>query len=152
MRTRPRCASSCATSCSRPRRTRSRHRRRRPCPPEASSSKRPHGGPALRGPAGGPHARITCRPMAADLDRAVQTVVRGSLGVQAGEDVLVIADEGTRDIGEALRRAAADAGGGAGLAPLGERAAGRPQPPPAIAPAPPPAPALLPPPRRPPPP
>ena len=71
--------------------------------------------------------------MAADLDRAVQTVVRGSLGVQAGEDVLVIADEGTRDIGEAVRRAAADAGGDAVLALMDERATDGSEPPPTIA-------------------
>ena len=39
----------------------------------------------------------------ADLDLAVQTVVERCLAVQAGEEVLVVADPGTREIGEALR-------------------------------------------------
>jgi leucyl aminopeptidase (aminopeptidase T) len=71
--------------------------------------------------------------MAGDLDRAVETVVRGSLGVQRGEDVLVIADEGTRAIGEALRSAAAGAGADAVLALMDERATDGTEPPPTIA-------------------
>ena len=67
--------------------------------------------------------------MAADLDRAVDTVVRGSLGVQPGEDVLVVADAGTREIGEALRRAASQAGGDAVLALMDERATDGTEPP-----------------------
>jgi leucyl aminopeptidase (aminopeptidase T) len=71
--------------------------------------------------------------MPADLERAVETVVRHSLGVQAGEDVLVIADEGTREIGEALRAAASDAGADAVLALMDERATDGTEPPPTIA-------------------
>jgi leucyl aminopeptidase (aminopeptidase T) len=41
------------------------------------------------------------------MKEAAEAVVRDSLGVQAGERVLVIADTGTRAIGEALREAAA---------------------------------------------
>src|SRR5581483_10608264 len=57
----------------------------------------------------------------ADLSAAVATVVRRCLGVSAGEDVLVIVDDGTREIGEALRTEAAAAGGDAVLAVMGER-------------------------------
>ena len=71
--------------------------------------------------------------MPADLERAVETVVRRSLGVQPGEDVLVVADEGTREIGEALRGAAADAGADAVLALMDERATDGTEPPRPIA-------------------
>jgi leucyl aminopeptidase (aminopeptidase T) len=56
-----------------------------------------------------------------DLGPAVTTVVRGCLNVAAGEDVLVIVDRATRDIGEALRSEAAAAGGDAVLAVMDER-------------------------------
>ena len=45
-----------------------------------------------------------------DLGPAVGTVVNRCLAVKPGEDVLVLADAGTRTIGEALREAAARPG------------------------------------------
>ena len=46
-----------------------------------------------------------------DLERAVQTVVGPCLGVQPGEDVVIVVDSTTERIGAALREAAAAAGG-----------------------------------------
>ena len=51
-----------------------------------------------------------------DLAPAVATVVRRCLAVAEGEDVLVIVDEDTREIGEALRAEASAAGADAVLA------------------------------------
>jgi leucyl aminopeptidase (aminopeptidase T) len=68
-----------------------------------------------------------------DLDRAVTTVVRRCLGVAAGENVLVVADQGTNALGEALRAAAADAGGDATLALISERATHGAEPPKPVA-------------------
>jgi leucyl aminopeptidase (aminopeptidase T) len=45
-----------------------------------------------------------------DLDAAVTTIIERCLAVRPYEDVLVVADEGTRAIGEALREGAAKAG------------------------------------------
>jgi leucyl aminopeptidase (aminopeptidase T) len=56
-----------------------------------------------------------------DLGPAVQSVVRRCLAVAAGEDVLVIVDDATREIGEALRTEAAAAGADAVLAVMDER-------------------------------
>jgi leucyl aminopeptidase (aminopeptidase T) len=50
-----------------------------------------------------------------DLQPAVSTVIRRCLGVQPGEDVVVVVDPATRTIGEALRDEAAAAGGDAVL-------------------------------------
>src|SRR5579863_2119894 len=44
-----------------------------------------------------------------DLGPAVRTIIERCLAVRPGEDVLVVADRGTRRIGEALRDAAAEA-------------------------------------------
>ena len=68
-----------------------------------------------------------------DLGPAVNTVVRRCLGVKAGEDVLVVADAGTRGIGEALRAEAAAAGADAVLALMDERATDGTEPPRAVA-------------------
>jgi leucyl aminopeptidase (aminopeptidase T) len=68
-----------------------------------------------------------------DLGPAVSTVVRRCLGVRAGEDVLVVADAGTRGIGEALRDEAAAAGADAVLAVMDERATDGTEPPRAVA-------------------
>ena len=57
-----------------------------------------------------------------DLGPAVSTVVRRCLGVKAGEDVLVVADQATRGIGQALRDEAAAAGADTVLAVMDERA------------------------------
>jgi leucyl aminopeptidase (aminopeptidase T) len=56
-----------------------------------------------------------------DLREATETVVRRCLAVKAEEDVLVIADAGTRVIGEALRDQAASAGADAVLALMDAR-------------------------------
>lgn len=56
-----------------------------------------------------------------DLGPAVATVIGNCLGVQPGEDVLVIVDAGTRGIGEALRDEASAAGADAVLAVMDER-------------------------------
>jgi len=45
-----------------------------------------------------------------DLERAVQTVVGPCLGVQAGEDVVIVVDRTTEALGSALREAAASRG------------------------------------------
>jgi len=45
-----------------------------------------------------------------DLQRAVETVVGPCLGVRAGEDVVIVVDESTRALGDALREAAAALG------------------------------------------
>jgi leucyl aminopeptidase (aminopeptidase T) len=50
-----------------------------------------------------------------DLGPAVRTVIAKCLAIEAGEEVLVIADAGTRPIGEALRNEAAAAGADAVL-------------------------------------
>jgi leucyl aminopeptidase (aminopeptidase T) len=56
-----------------------------------------------------------------DLGPAVNTVVNRCLAVRAGEEVLVVADPGTRAIGEALRDGARSAGADAVLAIMDER-------------------------------
>jgi leucyl aminopeptidase (aminopeptidase T) len=57
-----------------------------------------------------------------ELDTAVDTIIQRCLAVRSGEDVLVVADAGTRRIGEALRDGAAKAGADAVLAIMDERA------------------------------
>jgi leucyl aminopeptidase (aminopeptidase T) len=57
-----------------------------------------------------------------ELDTAVDTIIQRCLAVRSGEDVLVVADAGTRRIGEALREGAAKAGADAVLAIMDERA------------------------------
>jgi leucyl aminopeptidase (aminopeptidase T) len=56
-----------------------------------------------------------------DLRQATETVVRRCLAVRTGEEVLVIADAGTRAIGEALRDQAASVGADAVLALMDAR-------------------------------
>jgi leucyl aminopeptidase (aminopeptidase T) len=67
------------------------------------------------------------------LETAVDTVIRRCLAVQEGEQVVVVADEGTRAIGDALRDGAARAGADAVLAVMEPRAEHGQEPPPAIA-------------------
>jgi len=55
------------------------------------------------------------------LDQAVQTVIRRCLGVLPDESVLVVVDEGTRSLGEALRDAAAEIGADAVLTVIAAR-------------------------------
>ncbi|MDQ2760859.1 MAG: aminopeptidase [Actinomycetota bacterium] len=68
-----------------------------------------------------------------DLTLAVSTVVNRCLAVQAGEDVLVIVDEATRAVGEALRNEAAGVGADAVLAVMDERPTDGSEPPPPLA-------------------
>jgi leucyl aminopeptidase (aminopeptidase T) len=68
-----------------------------------------------------------------DLDRPVTTVVERCLGVAAGEDVVIVADAGTLALGQALRAAAARAGGDAVLCLMDERATDGTEPPPPVA-------------------
>jgi leucyl aminopeptidase (aminopeptidase T) len=68
-----------------------------------------------------------------DLDKAVQGVVSTCLGVRAGENVVVVVDQGTRVVGEALRGAAAAAGAEAVLVVMDPRAVDGEEPPPAVA-------------------
>jgi leucyl aminopeptidase (aminopeptidase T) len=68
-----------------------------------------------------------------DLERAVETVIGSCLGIRAGEQVLVIADAGTKTIGDALRDAAETAGAEAVLTTMAERDVNGEEPPPAVA-------------------
>jgi leucyl aminopeptidase (aminopeptidase T) len=68
-----------------------------------------------------------------DLDRAVRAVVRDCMGVKEGEQVLVVANPATQNLGERLRDEAADAGGDAVLALMSERASHAAEPPPTVA-------------------
>jgi leucyl aminopeptidase (aminopeptidase T) len=68
-----------------------------------------------------------------ELGPAVSTIIGRCLAVQAGEEVLVVADAGTRSIGEALRDAGAAAGADAVLAVMDERANDGTEPPRTIA-------------------
>jgi leucyl aminopeptidase (aminopeptidase T) len=68
-----------------------------------------------------------------DLEPAVQAVVNTCLGVQPGENVVVVADEGTRPIGEALLEAARQAQAEAVLTIMSARANHGEEPPPAVA-------------------
>jgi aminopeptidase len=70
---------------------------------------------------------------AAELDRAVGAVVRECLGVRDGEDVLVVCNPATREIGERMRTEAAAAGAEAVLAVIGERSAHAEEPPAPVA-------------------
>jgi leucyl aminopeptidase (aminopeptidase T) len=64
-----------------------------------------------------------------DLERAVSAVVRDCLGVKDGEEVLVVCNPATQDLGERMRAEAADAGADATLAVMGERASHAAEPP-----------------------
>jgi leucyl aminopeptidase (aminopeptidase T) len=68
-----------------------------------------------------------------DLEQAVRAVVRECLGVREGEEVLVVCNPATRDIGDALRAEAADAGGDAVLTVISERASHGAEPPTTVA-------------------
>jgi leucyl aminopeptidase (aminopeptidase T) len=72
-------------------------------------------------------------PAMSDLGPAVATVVRRCLGVQPGEDALVIVDRETRSIGEVLRDECAAVGADAVLAVMDERATDGTEPPRTIA-------------------
>ena len=68
-----------------------------------------------------------------DLERAVDTVIADCLGVVAGENVLVLVDAATRELGDALRLRAAAAGADAVLALMDEREDNGTEPPPPVA-------------------
>jgi len=68
-----------------------------------------------------------------ELAAAVRTVVRRCLGVQPGEDVVVVVDPATRAIGDALRAESAAAGADAVMIVMDERATDGTEPPPAVA-------------------
>ena len=59
--------------------------------------------------------------MVEELDRAVEAVVRDCLGVEAGEEVLVICNPVTEDLGALMRIVAQGEGAEATLAVMSER-------------------------------
>ncbi|MGH2963099.1 MAG: hypothetical protein ACRDL3_13030, partial [Solirubrobacterales bacterium] len=63
------------------------------------------------------------------LEQAVETVVRDCMAVADGEEVVVICNPATRDLGERLRAEAAGAGADAVLAVMAERASHAGEPP-----------------------
>jgi leucyl aminopeptidase (aminopeptidase T) len=68
-----------------------------------------------------------------DLDRAVEAVLATCLGVKAGERVVIVVDDGTREIGDALRQRAQRDGAEAVLAVMSPRENHGEEPPDAIA-------------------
>jgi leucyl aminopeptidase (aminopeptidase T) len=64
-----------------------------------------------------------------DLEQAVRAVVRDCLGVSSGEEVLVVCNPATRDLGERMRDEAQEAGADATLATIAERASHAAEPP-----------------------
>jgi leucyl aminopeptidase (aminopeptidase T) len=68
-----------------------------------------------------------------ELDQAVRAVVRDSLGVAEGEEVLVVCNPATRELGERMRAEAGEAGGEAVLAVIAERASHAGEPPRTVA-------------------
>ena len=67
--------------------------------------------------------------MTADLDRAVKTVVRQCMGIQPGEDVLVVCNPVTEEIGALMRIEAQGEGADATLAVISERESAAAEPP-----------------------
>jgi leucyl aminopeptidase (aminopeptidase T) len=68
-----------------------------------------------------------------DLDRAISAVVRDCLGVREGEEVLVVANPATADLGERMRDEAERVGADAMLATMAERASHAAEPPDPVA-------------------
>ena len=68
-----------------------------------------------------------------DLAQALDTIVAGCLGVGSGEQVLIVSDPPTRELGDALRARAIAAGADAVLALMAEREANGTEPPAPIA-------------------
>ena len=68
-----------------------------------------------------------------DLGPAIDTTLRQCLGIKPGENVLVIVDASTREIGEAMRVRASELGADAVLAVMDERATHGAEPPATIA-------------------
>lgn len=71
--------------------------------------------------------------MPAELDRAVKTVVRQCMGIQPGEDVLVVCNPVTEEIGALMRIEAQGEGADATLAVISERDSAAAEPPRAVA-------------------
>lgn len=71
--------------------------------------------------------------MSAELDRAVKTVVRQCMGIQPGEDVLVVCNPVTEEIGALMRIEAQGDGADATLAVISERESAAAEPPRAVA-------------------
>ncbi|HYH54408.1 MAG TPA: aminopeptidase [Solirubrobacterales bacterium] len=71
--------------------------------------------------------------MTAELDRAVKTVVRQCMGISPGEDVLVICNPVTEEIGALMRIEAQGEGADATLAVISERDSAAAEPPRAVA-------------------
>ena len=71
--------------------------------------------------------------MTAELDRAVKTVVRQCMGISPGEDVLVICNPVTEEIGALMRIEAQGEGADATLAVISERESHAAEPPQAVA-------------------
>jgi leucyl aminopeptidase (aminopeptidase T) len=68
-----------------------------------------------------------------DLDRAVRAVVRDCLGVQEGEEVLVVCNPATQQLAQRLRQEAGDAGAEAVVTVMSERASHAAEPPRTVA-------------------
>ncbi|HEX5527230.1 MAG TPA: aminopeptidase [Solirubrobacterales bacterium] len=71
--------------------------------------------------------------MSADLDRAVKTVVRQCMGIQPGEEVLVVCNPVTEEIGALMRIEAQGEGADATLAVISERESAAAEPPAPVA-------------------
>ena len=71
--------------------------------------------------------------MTAELDRAVKTVVRQCMGIQPGEDVLVVSNPVTEEIGALMRIEAQGEGADSTLAVISERDSHAAEPPRAVA-------------------
>lgn len=71
--------------------------------------------------------------MPAELDRAVKTVIRQCMGIQPGEDVLVVCNPVTEEIGALMRIEAQGEGADATLAVISERDSAAAEPPRAVA-------------------
>jgi leucyl aminopeptidase (aminopeptidase T) len=71
--------------------------------------------------------------VSADLDRAVKTVVRQCMGIQPGEDVLVVCNPVTEEIGALMRIEAQGEGADATLAVISERESAAAEPPAPVA-------------------
>jgi leucyl aminopeptidase (aminopeptidase T) len=71
--------------------------------------------------------------VSADLDRAIRTVVRSCMGVSPGEDVLVVCNPATEEIGALMRIEAQGDGADATMAVISERDSAAAEPPAAVA-------------------
>ena len=71
--------------------------------------------------------------MSADLDMAVRTVIRDCMGISPGEEVLVICNPVTEEIGALMRIEAQGEGAEATLAVISERESAAAEPPDTVA-------------------